>query len=255
MGVEPPVEPPAEFPALDRLRARDHRAFDALVERHYGPVHRYLARLLGNPDTAAELAQETFLRAYQSIARLADDSNLGGWLFRIATNLVRQHYRRRRIGWSDEAQLERRPATGERFEDAVAQQDAVRQALEQLPLRERVCLLLYAWTGYSCPEIGEILGSSTDAVRMTLVRARRRFRLAYGADLEWMDGSLDESHQPRGQQHPQHPQPPRRRRLTTTSASAKRASAGPGRSRGSRPGCWPRDSTTRPSSAAPGRQW
>lgn len=194
--VDAPVEPPTalpaeqsvELPPLDRLRAQDHGAFDAVVERHYGPVHRFLARLLGDPDAAAELAQETFLRAYQSIGRLADGSNVSGWLFRIATNLARQHYRRRRlIGWSDVSLLEGQLSAAGRVEDQVIRQDAVRQALERLPLGERICLLLYAWTGYTCPEIADITGKSTDAVRMTLVRARRHFRAAYGADLAWLD--------------------------------------------------------------------
>src|SRR5438876_586605 len=146
-----------DLPLIERLRAQDHEAFATLVERHYGAVHRYLARLLADPDAAAELAQETFLRAYRGLPRLAGDSNLGAWLFRIATNLARQHHRHRRlIGWSDVSRLDglRSPAAaGGRFEDQVVRQDAIRQALERLPLGERVCLLLYAWTGYTCPEI------------------------------------------------------------------------------------------------------
>ena len=142
------------LPLLERLRAQDHQAFAALMEQHYGAVHRYLARLLADPDSAAELAQETFLRAYRGLPRLAGDSNLGAWLFRIATNLARQHHRHRRlIGWSDVSRLEGQQAAGGRFEDEVAQHDLLRQALERLPLNERICLLLYGWSGYSCPEI------------------------------------------------------------------------------------------------------
>ncbi|MBI3970643.1 MAG: RNA polymerase sigma factor [Chloroflexi bacterium] len=185
-----------ELPPIERLKAQDHAAFAAVVEQHYGAVHRYLARLLGDPDAAAELVQETFLGAYRGLPRLADDSNVGGWLFRIATNLARQHHRhRRRIGWSDVSHLEMRPATSARFEDEVAQQDLIRHALERLPLDERICLLLYAWSGYTCAEIGEVLGRSPDAVRMLLVRARRRFRAAYGARLDWIDDEASGSDQ------------------------------------------------------------
>ena len=182
MAVEPPI---------GRLRAQDHQAFGALVDRHYGRVYRYLTRLVGDSEAAADLAQETFLAAYQALTRLADDSNVGGWLFRIATNLARQHHRRRRvICWSRLSRLEADHAPSPSLEDRVAQQDLVRRALDQLPLDQRVCLLLYASTGYTCAEIGEIVGKSADAVRMLLVRARRRFRAAYGAQgdgPEWID--------------------------------------------------------------------
>ena len=79
----------------------------------------------------------------------------------------------------------------------LARRDVVHRALSRLTLDQRVCLLLYAWTGYTCAEIGQITGRSTDAVRMLLVRARRRFRAAYGAVTAVSAGLTDE-----------HPEPP-----------------------------------------------
>ena len=170
---------PAGPPPLDRLRAQEHDAFGVLVERDYARVGRYLARLIGDREVAAELTQETFLRAYRAVPRLTDESDVTGWLFRIATNLARQHHRHGQlICWS---RLEPRHAASGAFEDGVARDDAVRRALSRLTLDQRVCLLLYAWTGYTCVEIGHIMGRTTSAVRMLLVRARRRFRAAYGA--------------------------------------------------------------------------
>jgi RNA polymerase sigma-70 factor (ECF subfamily) len=118
---------------------------------------------------------------------LADDSRLAGWLFRIATNLARQHHRRRQaICWTRLPRPDTYQASQPGVEDGVAQQDIVRRALAQLSLDQRACLLLYAWTGLTCAEIAEILGKSPEAVRMTLVRARRRFRDVYGASDEGM---------------------------------------------------------------------
>jgi RNA polymerase sigma-70 factor, ECF subfamily len=177
-----------EGPDLDRLRARDHGAFELLAERHYTPVRRYLARLTGDAEAAADLAQETFLRAYLALPRLADASELGAWLFRIATNLARQRHRRGQlIGWiplensdgTQSAALNVQGGQSQGFEDAVIREDLVRRALLALPMEHRACLLLYAWAGYTCAEIGEMVGKSTDAVRMILVRARRQFRDAY----------------------------------------------------------------------------
>ena len=167
---------------IDRLREQESRAADALVRAHYDRIHRYLARLLGDAAAAEDLTQDTFLRAYEALPRLADDANLSGWLFRIATNLARKHYRRRRlVCWTrlpcGETPHYAPPTRA--LEEDVAAQDEVRRALDQLPLDQRACLLLYAWTGYTCPEIGQIMGRSADAARMLLVRARRRFRHAY----------------------------------------------------------------------------
>ena len=169
----------AETPSIERLRTQDHAAFEALSERHYVPIRRYLTRLAGDAETAAELTQETFLRAYQALPRLADDSDVQGWLYRIATNLARQHYRHGRLIHWRSIEPHHLPAQGP--EHAVAQQELVRQAIDRLPLDQRACLLLYAWTGYTCAEIGDIMGRSADAVRMLLVRARRRFRAVYDA--------------------------------------------------------------------------
>ncbi|CAA9283711.1 MAG: hypothetical protein AVDCRST_MAG77-4070 [uncultured Chloroflexi bacterium] len=190
------------------LRARDHRVFGALVDSHYVAVRRYLTRLVGDADVGAELAQETFLRAYLALPRLSHGSDVPAWLFRIATNLARQHYRRRQlIHWSPllpsasspsavasrAAWSETPLASGRSLEDEVVRRDQVQHALAQLPLAQRSCLLLYAWAGYTCAEIGEMVGKSADAVRMLLVRARRGFRAAY-EDLGWIDPESGESY-------------------------------------------------------------
>jgi RNA polymerase sigma-70 factor (ECF subfamily) len=166
---------------LGPLRARDHLAFEALVEGRYEALRRYLARLVGDEEAAADLTQETFLRAYQALPRLTDDSNVGGWLYRIATNLARQHHRHRRLLCWSRLEAHHNALPGRSLEEDVASRDRVLRALEGLPLEQRVCLLLYAGTGYTCAEIGGILGRSAPAVRMLLLRARRRFRAAYDA--------------------------------------------------------------------------
>ena len=170
-----------DFPSIERLRAQEHAAFETLTERHYVPIRRYLTRLVGDAEVAAELTQDTFLRAYQALPRLADDSDVPGWLYRIATNLARQHYRHGRlIHWRS---IEPHHLPAPSLEEDVAQQDLVRRAIYRLSLDQRACLLLFAWTGYTCAEIGQITDRSAEAVRMLLVRARRRFRELYD-DLE-----------------------------------------------------------------------
>jgi RNA polymerase sigma-70 factor (ECF subfamily) len=75
---------------VSRLRDQEEPAILALVDRYYAPIHRYLTRLTGDTHVTAELTQETFIDAYNALPRLADDSNVSAWLFRIATNLARK---------------------------------------------------------------------------------------------------------------------------------------------------------------------
>ena len=92
------------------------QAFEAVVAAHHGEIHRYLARVTRRPSDADDLSQETFLRAYRAHGGLAPGANVRAWLFAIATNLCRNHWRsearRRRaheaIGHRDEQRRGRR---------------------------------------------------------------------------------------------------------------------------------------------------
>jgi RNA polymerase sigma-70 factor (ECF subfamily) len=164
-------------PSVSQLREHDELALLALIDLYYARIHQYLVRLLHDPQIAAELTQEAFLNAFTALPRLTDDSNLSAWLFRIATNLARKHVRRTTlISWVhiDDALVA--PAN---VEDHVIQHDLVGMALRQLPLDYQACLLLHAWAGLTTAEIAQVIGKTDDAVRMTLVRARRRFRAVY----------------------------------------------------------------------------
>jgi RNA polymerase sigma factor (sigma-70 family) len=107
---------------LSRLRDRAESAIQELFDQYYARIYRYLARLVDDPQTAADLAQETFLKAFVALHQLEDDSNVSAWLFQIATNLARSYHRRRRlIRWLP---LDRAPASA-RHEDDFAQRDPV----------------------------------------------------------------------------------------------------------------------------------
>lgn len=165
---------------VSRLKGQDEAAVLALVDRYYAPIARYLSRLLGDVQLAEDLTQETFLDAYVALPRLRPDSNLSAWLFQIATNRARKQLRRRRlVRWLALDALAHHSAGPE---EVAASRDQVGRALAQLSADQRICLLLQTWGGLSAAEIGQVVGKGEDAVRMTLVRARRRFRAAYGED-------------------------------------------------------------------------
>ncbi len=154
------------------------REFDA----RYAPLARYLARLLGEPESAADLAQETFVRLFQR-GSMPDDP--AAWLVSVAHNLMRnerqQIARRRRLLQQRAAELAPSDSSGS-ADAAIEVRDVranVRRALDALPERERQMLLL-RYEGFSYREIARALRMNEASVGTLLARAKTAFRGALG---------------------------------------------------------------------------
>ena len=154
--------------------------FDTLFRQYEEPICSYLARLTGDLARAQELTQETFLRAYRALIKGERWDNPRAWLYRVASRLATDDYRRRKLlQW-----LPLRAADGSRngsrgIEAATAERLAVQAALNQLPPKYRVPLVLHVYEGRTVAEVAETLGLSISAVKMRLSRAREMFRRAY----------------------------------------------------------------------------
>jgi RNA polymerase sigma-70 factor (ECF subfamily) len=148
--------------------------------QYHAPLYRYLVRLVGDEEQAADLLQETFLRAFRALAARAVPSSPPAWLYRIATNLAYDALRRRRrLRWLGLTGREAAPA----FEPDVETAQAVRRCLARLPGREAEALLLYEYAGLSCGENAALAHETPTAVQMRLSRARRRFRDLYDGEV------------------------------------------------------------------------
>lgn len=149
-------------------------------ERHHAGLYRYLTRLLGDAERAADLLQETFERALVALRRGPPPDNEGAWLYRVATNLAYDALRRRRrLRWLRLSGAEPAPA----FEDGALEAQAVRCCLAALRPREAEALLLYEYVGLGCIEIGELLDVPPATVRVRIHRARQSFRKHYDREL------------------------------------------------------------------------
>ena len=162
-------------------RGDDHAAqFEAFFLRYDRQITSYLWRMTGDEQLASELAQETFLRAWQHFAEISVYEQPLSWLFRVATNLALQQRRRRAapVGAAASLDAENDPASSDPTLHFI-EQDLIRQTLLQLPLQQRAALILREVYGLSCAEVGNLLNCSRDAVKMALLRARERFRTHY----------------------------------------------------------------------------
>ena len=169
---------------MSRVQHRDRDAFAVLVTRHLDGIHAFNYRMTRNEEDAADLAQETFLRVWNSAATWRPHRPAGGrirfttWLHRIARNLCIDAHRRHRETHEVDANFA--AVDGAAPEDAPATsrlRRAMDQAIADLPERQRTALVLCHRDGMTNRDAAAVLAVSVDALESLLSRARRTLRL------------------------------------------------------------------------------
>jgi RNA polymerase sigma factor (sigma-70 family) len=155
--------------------------FETVVAAHHAEIHRYLVRATSRPGDADDLSQETFVRAYKAYRALPPDANVRAWLFAIATNLCRNHYRsegRRRLAMAAAAAdvSERGPAWPEG--EAIANQQSARidRIVAALPFKQRVAFTLRKVHELDYDAIGKSLECSGESARAHVFQALKKIR-------------------------------------------------------------------------------
>lgn len=153
--------------------------FEHIFSEHYPRVYRALVRLVGDPAEAEDLALETFWRLHHNPPR-AQAQNLGGWLYRVATNLGRNALRtqRRRAQYEQKAGAEmlNRAANDDPVETYAAEEERTRVRQTLARMNERGAqLLLMRYSGMAYAELATALGVSPESIGTLLVRAEREF--------------------------------------------------------------------------------
>jgi RNA polymerase sigma-70 factor (ECF subfamily) len=149
-----------------------------LFQQYEEPICSYLLRLLGDLGRAQDITQETFVRAYRMLLRGERWENPRAWLYRVASRLATDDYRRGKLlEWLPLSGTEPDPTPG--VEAMVVEQVAMQAALDALPPKYRIPLVLHVYAGYSVIEIAEIQGLSESGVKSRLSRARDRLRQVY----------------------------------------------------------------------------
>ena len=177
--------------AMASLAAGHEAALNELMERHAQKLFHYLLRSLQNEQDAADLAQEAFVRVFQSRAKFDQTQKFTTWLYAIASNLVRDRYRwrSRHPQVSLDAENERNDASlkdnlpaPEQAPDQTLQKTEtaaiVREAIAALPEELRQPLLLSVYQELPQAEIAAILNCSVKAVETRIYRARQQLRAA-----------------------------------------------------------------------------
>ena len=167
--------------AIMELSSSFHAEFVELFREQHPRLFRYMHRLSGDPELAADVAQETFVRLY---GRGSLPEHPEQWLIAVAMNLFRndRSTRARRRGLltvtrAEASHSDSSPQPSQRA-DAAETRRVVRAALDRLPERSRAMLLLHA-DGYSYRDIAHALDIHETSIGTLLARAKRAFRDAY----------------------------------------------------------------------------
>jgi RNA polymerase sigma-70 factor (ECF subfamily) len=170
--------------ALDVTFQMDEDTFRSFYDRTARAVWAYLSRTTGDNRLADDLLQEAYYRFLRARVVYDSETHRRHYLFRIAVNLVRDHYRRPRLERLPPADHSRHPRTqsGEQAADRAAQRIDLTRAMARLTRRERNLLWLAYAQGSSHEEIAASLGLKTASIKALLFRARRRLASLLGSD-------------------------------------------------------------------------
>lgn len=170
---------------MANLAGGDDLALNRLMDRWAGRVAAFLYRMTGQRETAADLAQETFVKLYQARGRYRVDGNFSTYLFAIASNLAKNHARWRTRHPTVSLDASPNDSTGPVPELVDTHSDpgetaqkmekmiAVAAAFQALPPDLREAMSLFIYEGMSYAEIGELMGCSAKAVETRIYRARQ----------------------------------------------------------------------------------
>lgn len=157
---------------ITRIKQNDIQAFEELYRLHSGRVFALCIRLTGNKAQAEEFAQDAFVRAWQKIRTFRGESSFSSWLYRLSTNVVLSHLRKKQLRLINIEEIDERHNPVDKQLDTGTIID-MEQAISQLPTGARTIFVLHDIEGYQHNEIADMTGLATGTSKAQLHRARK----------------------------------------------------------------------------------
>ncbi|MGB0408904.1 MAG: sigma-70 family RNA polymerase sigma factor [Opitutales bacterium] len=185
----PVSERDLDWAVVQQVQAGNVGAFDQLVQKYREPIFSVIYNMTSNREDASDLAQETFIKAFQAIGRFQGKSSFFTWIYRIAVNttmtFLKKRNRRRYISYEnmdEEASsaeiVERLTAKNRSEKGALVRelQEKLNDALQKLSPKHRTVVILHEIEGLEHAEIAEITRASVGTVRSRLHYAKQQLQ-------------------------------------------------------------------------------
>jgi RNA polymerase sigma-70 factor, ECF subfamily len=168
---------------IKEFRKGSTEAFSELVEKYSRPLTMTIFRIIRDAEEAKDISQMVFLKAYEGLPRFVMASSFKTWLYSIAMNTVKDYLRKRRpLQVVDALDTLADPAEppGDRL-DKEQNLLRLREAIERLPLKQRLTLQLRIYEEMDYEEIAELIGGSAGSARVNFFQAAKTLREKLGA--------------------------------------------------------------------------
>ena len=160
---------------IDRVLDGDTNAFNLLVWQWEKPIYNYIYRMVGNPDDALDLCQESFLKSFRELGTLKDKDRFSSWLYRIAHNVCYSRFRKDK----GKTFVELDPNVGA-SRMPIENRLAVEKALGQLPDDQREVVVLKVYHGLKFDEIAAVQDAPVSTVKSRLYMGFDKLKLVLG---------------------------------------------------------------------------
>lgn len=173
----------SDIELMMRAKSGDDSAFTDLMRRHYKGLVNYIYRFTNNRESSEDLAQEVFLRVYRSAKTYTPQAKFSTWLYKIATNLcftnVKAKGREKNVSLDEMEENigDLKDSKSEKADDVIYRSEiknAIFEALEALPEKERVSIILCKYEELPYEEVAEVLGCTVGAVKTHVYRGRMK---------------------------------------------------------------------------------
>lgn len=175
---------------INRILEGDTQAFAVLVDRYKGLVFTVTMRMLKHKEEAEEVAQDTFIKVFGSLKNFKGDSKLSTWLYRIAYNSSLDRIKKNKKHLNDVEINQFTTHQIKTLDNALdkLQQDeqskAIQRCIGQLPSEDSILLTFYYFEELTLKDISEVMGITTNSVKVKLFRSRKRLATILKAQLE-----------------------------------------------------------------------